>query len=159
MLRDDEDIVELLNPDVDITPPHHYITPIHPRDLKQDRIDTWPTAGPELAPTDIGAIYEKVKETGVPNAMGAKIPIKTGLNVDAWKKYLVEDDDLELLSFITYGFPASYQGPASNQVDIKNHPSAEQYPSQVTEYIEKGLKNNHLLGPFSEPPFQGWNHM
>ena len=121
------DMEEALNEDVDIIGHAPLLQPVHPEALKQQRIDTWPDAGMQLRQTEAGTVYTRVKATGVPNAIGAKIPITTGLNIGAWEKYLVEDSDQQLLSFIRYGFPSSYQGPPAPQVNIDNHQSANQY--------------------------------
>ena len=52
------------------------------------------------------------------------------------------------LSFLRYGFPASYQGPVSTPSDI-NHPSAFQHPCDVKKYIVKEVS----AWPFHTTPF------
>ena len=105
-------------------------------------------------------IYKRVKATGVPNAMAARIPLPTSLNIPAWEKYLQDsDDERELLDYVKYGFPMGYMGPVSNTSGIDNHPSAKNYKSNVDSFIKKELSHGCLIGPCDRPPFEQWMHI
>lgn len=39
---------------------------------------------------------------------------------------------------------------------IKNHPSATNYPTHVTNYIDQEIALGAIIGPFEVAPFQSW---
>ena len=68
----------------------------------------------------------------------ARIPIKSGLNVQAWEHYLHDYADKCLLQYIRFGFLLSLIAPHELcKKEAINHYSAIQYPSQVQEYLNK----------------------
>ena len=95
---------------------------------------------------------DKILSTGVPNYQKARIPIESGLNVQAWERYLCDYTDKRLLQYIRFGFPLSLINPHElcNKEAI-NHFSATQYPSQVSEYLNKEKALGALLGPVNPP--------
>ena len=59
-------------------------------------------------------IFDVVRDTGLPNSLGARIPVPTTLNVPEWERLLGHDNQYdELLDFISYGFPLAYMGPVT----------------------------------------------
>ena len=118
----------------------------------------WPTAwfGPQY--DDLAKIYDVVRETGMPNACGARLTLPTELNIPAWEKYLRGKDEL-LLAYIKFGFPLGYVGPVSDTVRTDNQPSARAYPAQVRGFIQKEMDLGGIVGPFKSPPFVGWAHV
>ena len=118
----------------------------------------WPAAqfGPHY--DDLAKIYDVVRETGMPNACGARLTLPTELNIPAWEKYLRGKDEL-LLAYIKFGFPLGYVGPVSDTVRTDNHPSARAYPAQVRRFIQKEMDLGGIVGPFKSPPFVGWAHV
>ena len=97
-------------------------------------------------------IADIILSTGVPNYQMARIPIKSGLNVQACERYLHDYADKCLLQYIRFGFPLSLIAPHElcNKEAI-NHYSAIQYPSQVQEYLKKEKALGALLGPVNYP--------
>ena len=78
----------------------------------------------------------------------ARIPIKLGLNVEAWERHLYDYADKRVLQYIKFGYPLSLNNP--NELcnkEVINHFSAPQYPNQVQNYIEEEKKLGALLGP------------
>ena len=75
------------------------------------------------------SIAQHIKLTGKPNYMGARYPIKSGLNLEAWNRLLLDYPDKKLLQYLAFGLPLSLNEPEAleNKV-IKNHVSALQYP-------------------------------
>ena len=113
--------------------------------------------GPDREPVDISSIDTLLKvadcilSTGVPNCQAARIPIKSGLNVEAWEKHLQHYSDKRVLQYIKFGYPLSLINPHKLcNKQISNHYSACQYPSQVQEYIDKEKKLGALLGPIQQ---------
>ena len=132
----------------------------NPRQLQESRRTQWPAAGsiaqqyPALA-----QIYTAVKSTGLPNAMSAKIPLTTSLEVRQWEKAATghPHDDL-VLQGIVYGFPSQYWGPPRPTLTPGyNHTSADAFPEKVEAYITKELSEQALIGPFKTAPFE-WVH-
>ena len=91
-----------------------------------------------------------------PNYLGARIPLQHNrLNVEAWKKRLVNYENREILQFIEFGFPLglTQDPPPRLESTLQNHGSAYKFYSDVDEFINKGLINMELTGPFRCPPF------
>ena len=87
--------------------------------------------GPDREPIQIDSIdkllhtADIILSTGVPNYQMARIPIKTGLNVEVWEHHLRDYADKCLLQYIKFGYPLSLNYPHElcNQ-EITNHYSA-----------------------------------
>ena len=91
--------------------------------------------GPDREPVGLDSIdtllniADIIRHTGQPNYKCARIPIKSGLQVEAWEKYLKDYSDRRVLQYIKFGFPLSLINPNElNNTEITNHFSACQYP-------------------------------
>ena len=116
--------------------------------------ENWPDVAPGAFPVSTVRIYEAVKATGMPNALGARIRVPFRLNIEGWERRLSHIGGRgQLMDFINYGFPLGYLGPASDTLGVDNHPSATQYPVQVDDFIRKELQKGGGGGPFSQPSF------
>lgn len=128
--------------------------------LKQQAriISNWPDTtshAREIYP-EFCAMYECIKERGLPNFLGAKLPVESGLVIHKWEELLESYHDKDLVQLLKYGWPVGYhadQPPAS--VD-SNHQSAIRHPNHVNAFIQKELQHHAILGPFKEPPFTPW---
>ena len=103
--------------------------------------------GPDREPVEISSIDTLLKvadcilDTGVPNYRAARIPIKSGLNVEAWEKHLLDYSDKRVIQYIKFGYPLSLiNNHELCNKEVSNHYSACQFPSQVQEYINKEKK-------------------
>ena len=103
-------------------------------------------------------VYEAVKATGMPNLMGAMIPLSSVLNIPEWEARLLGVDD-QLLDMIKYGFPMGYIGPISPTQYIDNHPSAIQFSQHVNDFIQKEIELGGVVGPMDKQPFRQWCHV
>ena len=106
---------------------------------------------------DIHILYTSVKDSGLPNAIGERIPVDTMLNIPAWEKYLSHPKYKEILDGIKYGWHSGYIGTIDTMdMDIfkDNHLSAREYPEKVDKFIEEELNIGSLKGPFKQPPFE-----
>ena len=120
----------------------------------------WPTMN--CAPTleGLGEIYAKVKDTGIPNILGARCTLPSQLNIPKWEEYSTEMGEYaDVIDFVKYGFPLGYLGPVSDTRDTPNHPSAEDFPEQIDRFIDKEQKMGGLIGLFEQPPFTKWCHV
>ena len=53
-------------------------------------------------------MHDIVRPTNKPNYMEARLPVKSQLKVDAWKTYLQDHWDRQLLQLIEFGFPLDF---------------------------------------------------
>ena len=97
-------------------------------------------------------IYDRVAMTGVYNHVGARVPIPSGLNVQAWKQYLEDYRVPNLVMYLEYGWPINFDREQPLVSTFQNHPSARRYPEDVEHYIDTELGLGALLGPFRGPP-------
>ena len=140
--------VDRMKPEIDLTP----------NSFAEYRRNEWPEPDMGSRLSDLSDVYDKVRRTGLPNLSGARIPIPTRLNIPAWEKYLAPTDT-QLLDMLKFGFPMGYIGPSSPTLYTDNHPSALQYQSQVSDFIQKELDLGGIIGPFVHPPFRQWCHV
>ena len=69
--------------------------------------------GPDGAPVEITTVEQCVeiagiiRSTGVPNYQEARIPLISGLNIEAWEEYLRNYPDPLLIEYVKFGFPMS----------------------------------------------------
>ena len=133
---------------------------VSPHAFSQHRRDNWPTVSAQPGvPPEYVKLYQVVKSTGLPNCMGARIPVPSSLNIEAWRAYTTDsNDDHELIDFLQYGFPIGYLGPVSNTSDIDNHASAVQFPDHVHNFVQEEIDEGAFLGPCTAPPFREWSH-
>lgn len=125
---------------------------MNPYFVAQERIATWPMIDQSLG--QITDVYNKVRATGLPNALGAKVPLFSSIKPDNWR-YLAHDQQIDewLFEMLRYGFPLQYTGKSPTDNHVDNHSSAIKYPDQVRKYIAKELAEGALAGPFSNHPF------
>ena len=131
---------------------------VSPCDLAEHRRATWPEMSPNM-PTNLKYIYQAVKHTGLPNCMSARVPLVTGVNVQAWRDLADgSPQEDELIDFIEFGFPLGYNGPASHTLTPENHKSALDYPTHITEFICQEREHAALFPSMEGPIFLQWQH-
>ena len=89
---------------------------------------------------------------GLYNFAGAKRAVPSGLNIDAWKRYLTEYDDRQVTQMLEYGWPINFDRSKPLCSTLKNHATATQHEQDIDFYIATELSHGALLGPFSGPP-------
>ena len=110
--------------------------------------------GPDRDLIDISSIDQclnianVIQDTGRPNYRQARIPIRSGLNLQAWEHRLANYPDKFLFQYLKFGLPLSL----TNIDDLKtsntsNHPSALAYPNAVQDYLNKEISSRAMLGP------------
>ena len=113
--------------------------------------------GPDRQPTDTSGVDKYlemaliIKKSGLPNYRQARIPLASGLNIEAWKRYLHNYPDQKLVQYLQYGFPLSIKchDNLRNQ-NVRNHYSALQFPHAVEQYLSKELSEGAIIGPISQ---------
>lgn len=103
-------------------------------------------------------IYNATRVTCLPNHLGAKIPVASGLNIPNWELALVGYHDTALLSYLKFGWPVGYTAPQPPASVNRNHPSATRHPADIEVFIQKEIRLGGLLGPFTAPPFTPWTN-
>ena len=98
--------------------------------------------------------HKKVRLTGIPNHLGAKIPVKTKLNIPFLEGRLHNYHDRVIVEFLKYGWPVGAIGDIPDIPPSRNHRSALQFPDQIDRYINKELQRGSLFGPFEDNPFE-----
>ena len=97
-------------------------------------------------------LHHLVRQSGVPNYMGVRIPVKSQLNVNVWKQELAQYWDQQVLHLIEFGFPLDFNRNCPLRSEKGNHKSATQFPADINAYIQEETKFDAILGPFKEKP-------
>lgn len=141
---------KVLDSSVDLTPP------VFCESRKRD----WPRPNVQGLGDDLSSIYNCVLASGLPNAVGAQIQLPTELNLDAWDRNLSNaPEDRELMQYIKCGFPLGYMGPTSDSRGIPNHTSAVNYPTHISQFVQKEIDLGGVVGPMLQAPFVEWCHV
>ena len=91
---------------------------------------------------------------GYPNAYGARIPIATHLNLEAFEQMLQGYHDIEIIQFLRYGWLSNRMpGAPDPTINMVNHGSVCKHPGFVDSYIEKEIALGATIGPFQTIPF------
>lgn len=104
-------------------------------------------------------IYNKVKAMNLPNALGARVPIPSGLNISAWIDLLQGYHDNQLCHYLAFGWPIGYYSTNVPLSVPTNHPSATAHPTHVHKFIETERQHQAIAGPFDAPPFTPWTRL
>ena len=102
---------------------------------------------------DIVEAHRKIRNSGLPNFMGLRIPVQSQLKISSWKKYLRQYWDHQLLDLIEYGFPLDFNRTVQLTSTETNHYSALQYPDHVSKYLQEEIQHKAIIGPFQQMPF------
>ena len=57
--------------------------------------------------------HVKVKDSGIPNYLGCKIPINDQMNIQFMKSMLIDYKDEKICDLLEFGFPLGFQGDRS----------------------------------------------
>ena len=82
-----------------------------------------------------------------------KRTLTTAFNLERWKFYLKDYNDVIVTAFLQYGWPISHSADQLPRSTLQNHPSARQHPSLVRDYIAQELKYKVVIGPLQCNPF------
>ena len=100
--------------------------------------------------------HKLVRQSGKFNFEGCKLPVPTAIRYDRLEEALGENAsprELRMLSLVKYGMPIGCKPSYGVKKVQKNHFSAISFQREVSEYFEKGVQAQELLGPFEQPPF------
>ena len=94
---------------------------------------------------DMLKAHKIIIESGLPNFMKCRIPVQTHLKPQAWKKYLTNYWDGQIVDLISFGFPLDFDRSCPLISTYENHSSALQYLDDVNKYIQE-LQYQAILG-------------
>ena len=97
-------------------------------------------------------IHNLVKQSGVYNFLGCRIPVQTQLNVEEWSRQLKGYWDTQLIDLITYGFPLDFNRNSPLRWEERNHKSALDFPRDVETYLQEEIQHGAIMGPYSAHP-------
>lgn len=99
------------------------VDPVIVRKQAQIFKQTWPAPTLEAwsQQPEFCKLYSLVKEHNLPNFLGTKITLDSGLNLENWEKMLYRYHDRELCYFLRYGWPVGYHLPTPPQTTDSNH--------------------------------------
>ena len=103
-------------------------------------------------------LHKEVKKYNLPNYLGARIPVRSQLNVEQWELMLSEYWDKQLLECIKFGFPLGFNRLCPLNHDVVNHKSALEFPEHIDKYIEEEQKFGAIIGPFQEAPISNLHY-
>ena len=93
-------------------------------------------------------LAKTIRESGVLNYRQVRVPIKSGLNIEAWRHHLSDYKDQVLIQYLEYGFPLSIRDSESfTDLNITNHFSAKQHHEAVSSYLVKEGQFGAIMGP------------
>ena len=93
-------------------------------------------------------LAKTITESGVSNYRQVRVPIKSDLNIEAWRRQLYDYKDQVLLQYLEYGFPLSIKESKSlTEQSIINHSSATQHHQAVSSYLAKESHFGAIVGP------------
>ena len=98
---------------------------------------------------------ELVKASGKPNFQQCKIQVPSGLNLQFWEQNRQECGDENLVEFMRYGFPISFEGKQIPDRQCNNHKGARLFDKEIDSYLAEEVRLGAILGPFKKPPFKG----
>ena len=121
----------------------------------------WPTtvSGRWKDFMEFKVIYDEVRESALPNHIGARRPLTSGLNITMWRTMLDNYHDKQLIDYLEYGWPADYTAAAPPVSAKGNHRESLDHTIHIEKYIRKELECGALYGPFNELPFGPWTQV
>ena len=81
--------------------------------------------------SDITTLHHTVRSIGLSNYLGCRIPVPTQLDISAWRHYLQDYYDSQLLDLLEFGIPLDFDRSMSLQSTEVNHASSLQFPSHI----------------------------
>ena len=101
---------------------------------------------------DLIKAHKLIRQSGLPNFLKCRIPVQSGLNINAWRSHLQGYWDAQICDLLQYGFPLDFHRSLNLLSNENNHTSALTFSESVQEYLTEELKFKAILGPFHNKP-------
>ena len=102
--------------------------------------------------SDIIRAHLMIKDSGIPNYLGCRIPVASNLKCHIWSQHLQNYWDKELPDLLQFGFLLDFNRTVQLNSTEQNHKSALENSSHVEKYIAEELQHGAILGPFDGKP-------
>ena len=73
-------------------------------------------------------LHNEIRNSGLPNFQGKRIPIKSKLNIAFWREILRDYDDYQVCDMLEYGWPVGHIGVPFESSFCRNHKGATDFP-------------------------------
>ena len=97
-------------------------------------------------------VYSEVTSDHRYNYLGAGRRVPSSLCIPAWRRYLADYTDTNLVDFLAFGWPVNFDRYSPLLSTLENHPSATMYQGDIEHYVATKLRHQALAGPFKGPP-------
>ena len=101
---------------------------------------------------DLIKAHKIIRQSGLPNFLKCRIPVQSGLNINAWRSHLQGYWDAQICDLLQYGFPLDFDRSFNLLSNENNHTSALTSSESIQEYLTEELKFKAILGPFHNKP-------
>ena len=98
--------------------------------------------------------HRMIRDSGLPNFLGLRIPGTTNLKIASWRAHLCDYFDKQLCDLIEFGFPLDFDRSRHLESTLVNHASARNFSDHIDKYLQEELEFEAILGPFDHPPIQ-----
>ena len=96
--------------------------------------------------------YFAVKASGLPNFLGARIPLCSQLNINICKQVLGNYWDKQLIHLLEFGFPLDFNRSYPLKHEGKYHSSATDHPIDIEAFVAEEKQYGAIIGPFDVNP-------
>jgi hypothetical protein len=101
-------------------------------------------------------VHNRVQNSGYPNYLCCRIPVKSGIHISFFRRNLLDYDDKIICEFLEFGAPIGFKGTLLevDNTDIVNHKEAREF-DDVFKYFFKEASYGAIIDPFDKNPFPG----
>ena len=102
-------------------------------------------------------VQNRVQNSGYPNYLCCRIPVKSGINISYIRQNLLDYDDKIICELLEGGAPFVFKETLleDDNTDIVNHKGAREFDDDVLKYLFKEASYGAIIGPFDKNPFPG----
>lgn len=94
----------------------------------------YPTKEAQKQAPEFCNLYSAIRSKNLSNFLGARITIKSGLNLNEWQHALKDYHDREICAFLRFGWPVGYKARTPPLAVSDNHHSAIAYKDHVDKF-------------------------
>ena len=98
-------------------------------------------------------LHNHIRNSGVYNFQGCRIPIHSNLNIEFWRMKLVDYRDYRICDFLEFGWPVGHIGMLFESSYCRNHKGATDFPDDIKNCLKKESSYKAIVGPFKSNPF------
>ena len=105
-------------------------------------------------------LYNYVSGFQCLNFLGARVHVNYTMNLELIDRLAEGYWDWQLPLFLCYGFPMDFKGTHGDlEFATDSHPSALQFPDNVTAYLQDEMQHQAIYGPYKNKPFGVITHI